>query len=144
MGLACGITCGASSDIAAAPLEMANLALCAAVRRLYAALLAGAFTKAFGSAFSDDALTAGSGLLAALDVFQRESGKFYPCPSKYNAYLRGETELNGHRLRWLALFNDESRDNCASRHPGARQREGLPQFADRSDYPGTLKTSTHS
>jgi len=111
--------------------EMANRSRGAVVARLRASSSAPAFRAAFGPGVFDDSLAAWRGLVAAFDVFQQSPTEFYPYTSKYDAFLRGQTELTQRERRGLALFNDRNRGNCAQCHPSAMKRGAFPQFTDR-------------
>ena len=111
--------------------EMANGTRAAVLTRLRASATAAQFRDAFGPGVFDDSTAAWKGLLAALEVFQENPADFYPYTSKYDAFLRGEAKLSAPEARGLALFNDESKGNCAQCHISAPVRGGLPQFTDR-------------
>jgi len=113
------------------PFEMANASRSAALAHLRASAAAPAFRAAFGAGIFDDSIAAWKGLLAALEVFQESPADFYPYTSKYDAFLRGEAELNAREQRGLELFNDSKKGNCAQCHPSARVRGRFPQFTDR-------------
>ena len=67
----------------------------------------------------------------ALEVFQQESGSFYPYSSKYDAVLAGRAQLTPQEARGLAAFNDPARGNCARCHISAPGLDGTPpHFTD--------------
>lgn len=111
--------------------EMANGARAVVLDRLRASNTAAAFRAAFGPDILGDSIAAWKGLLAALEVFQENPAEFYPYTSKYDAFLRGEAELDARERRGLALFNDERKGNCAQCHRSAMVRGAFPQFTDR-------------
>jgi cytochrome c peroxidase len=69
-------------------------------------------------------------VLLSLEVFQQSPKDFYPYTSRYDAWLRGKTELSAREKRGLALFNDPKKGNCASCHPSQIRAGALPQFTD--------------
>jgi cytochrome c peroxidase len=112
------------------PFEMANASPEAIVQKVERAAYAGRFRDTFGAdVFSDSAL-AFRGVLLALEVFQQSPEDFYPYSSKYDAWLRGKTELSVQEKRGLALFNDPKKGNCASCHPSQIRTGAFPQFTD--------------
>src|SRR5216684_2595014 len=58
-----------------------------------------------------------AGLLQALEAFEQRSTEFYPCSSRYDAYLAGKAALAVQEVRGLAAFNDPAKGNCAHCHP---------------------------
>jgi cytochrome c peroxidase len=67
----------------------------------------------------------------AIAQYQKEDGEFAEFTSKYDAFLRGQTQLTAQELRGLALFNDSNKGNCAACHPSAKGADGsLPLFTD--------------
>ena len=110
--------------------EMANASADAVVARVQRATYAAAFRDTFGDKVFDDKALAFKAVLMALEAFQQSPAEFYPYSSKYDAWLRHETALNGEELRGLAAFNDPARGNCARCHPSAMRRGAFPQFTD--------------
>jgi cytochrome c peroxidase len=111
--------------------EMANRTPEAVVARLRRASYAPRIRDAFGEAVfdKDDALFKAA--LMALEVFQQTPSEFYPYSSKYDDVLRGKAQLSPQEARGLALFNDESKGNCASCHLSAISTDGaFPLFTD--------------
>ncbi|MEO7085870.1 MAG: cytochrome c peroxidase [Gemmatimonadaceae bacterium] len=111
--------------------EMANASRGAVLARLRQSPTASKFRGALGLHIFDDSVAAWKGLLAALETFQESPEEFYPYTSKYDAFLRGETQLSARERRGLALFNDPAKGNCAQCHPSAMVRGASPQFTDR-------------
>lgn len=109
--------------------EMANLNADALIVRLTPAYAA-QFRRTFGGKIFDDKALAFKGVLMALEAFQQSPAEFYPYDSKYDAYLRHETDLSAQEQRGLAAFNDPERGNCARCHPSSMQRGAFPQFTD--------------
>lgn len=70
-------------------------------------------------------------ILDALETYQQDWKTFYPYTSKYDAYLAGKAELSPAEARGLALFEAESKGNCASCHFSEPGFDGTPpQFTD--------------
>ncbi|HKX44815.1 MAG TPA: cytochrome c peroxidase [Burkholderiaceae bacterium] len=112
------------------PFEMANADRDAVVAKLRASANATRFRDAFGAHVLDDPQLAWNGLLWALEVFQQSPAEFYPYSSKYDAFLRGQVELEARERRGLALFNDPAKGNCAACHPSAIKHGAFPSFTD--------------
>jgi cytochrome c peroxidase len=112
------------------PLEMANDDRAAVVARLRRSPNAARLAAAFGPSVLDDEALAWNGLLWALEVFQQSPADFSPFDSKYDAWLRRQTELSEAEQRGLALFNDAAKGNCARCHPSALKRGVFPSFTD--------------
>lgn len=112
------------------PFEMGNASAEAVVARLKHSPNAGQFRAAFGDGVFENAALAWNGLLLALEVFQQSPEDFYPYSSKYDAFLRAQTDLSPVEQRGLALFNDAGKGNCASCHPSTIKRGAFPQFTD--------------
>ena len=68
--------------------------------------------------------------LLSLEVFQQSPKEFYPYDSKFDAVLRGKATLDPQERRGLALFNDETKGNCASCHPSTIREVRSPRSAD--------------
>ncbi|KPC49926.1 cytochrome-c peroxidase [Amantichitinum ursilacus] len=67
----------------------------------------------------------------ALEDYQDTPADFYPYSSKYDAFLRHQTQLTKQELHGLEVFNDEEKGNCASCHISAVTPEGIfPNFSD--------------
>jgi len=113
------------------PFEMGNLDRAKLVSRLRRSPNAPLFRIAFGAHVLGHSALAWNGVLAALEAFQQSPRDFYPYTSKYDAYLRGQTDLTSRELRGLRVFNDPVRGNCAQCHPSAAAHGALPQFTDR-------------
>ena len=113
------------------PFEMANTDKAQVIARLRRSSSAEDFRRVFGDHALDDVSLAWNGVLMALEVFQQSPADFYPYSSKYDAFLRRQTELSPSEQRGLALFNDPAKGNCAGCHPSAMKRGAFPQFTDR-------------
>jgi len=112
------------------PFEMANANADALVANVRRAHYAAQFREAFGAAVFDDTALAFKAVLMALETFQQNPSEFYPYSSKYDAWLRHETQLTGGELRGLAAFNDPAKGNCARCHPSGMRKGAFPQFTD--------------
>jgi len=114
--------------------EMGNASAQELAARLRRAVYANAFREAFsapGKDVFDDAEQTLGWTTAALEVFQQSPAEFYPFSSKYDAFLRRQTQLSAEELRGLALFNDPKKGNCASCHPSTVKQSGaFPLFTD--------------
>jgi cytochrome c peroxidase len=112
------------------PLEMANedrVALAAKVEMRYGAALRDALGQSVG--IGDDGLLDVAG--KALEAYQQNYADFFPYTSKYDGFLAGKMRLNEQELRGLALFNDETKGNCANCHISTKAKDGTPpQFTD--------------
>lgn len=110
--------------------EMGNASQADVVERVRHARYAERFRKAFGDdifARPADAFAAAS---MALEVFQQTPGEFYPYSSKYDAFLRGQVELDRQEARGLALFNRADKGNCAACHISEVKSGAFPAFTD--------------
>jgi cytochrome c peroxidase len=112
------------------PREMANGSPEIVVAKLRRAAYAAAFRDTFGADVFADPATAFNAALLALEVFQQTPTEFYPYDSKYDAFLRGKSELTPSEARGLALFNDPAKGNCSTCHPSAIKAGSFPQFTD--------------
>ena len=61
----------------------------------------------------------------AIEAYEKTS-EVSPFNSKYDHWLRGETELNEQELRGLKLFEAEDKGNCAACHPSKPAEDGSP------------------
>jgi cytochrome c peroxidase len=108
-----------------APNEMANASGAQVVAKVRRSAYAAQFRRQFGLdvfARPDEAF---QDILLALEAFERTPSEFYPYSSKYDAYLRGETQLSDQELRGLEVFNHPDRGNCANCHV-SKPVDGLP------------------
>jgi cytochrome c peroxidase len=108
------------------PREMANADKAAVVRKLSKAGYGPDIRAAFGDMVFDDPERAFAALTAALEAYQQEAKEFAPFSSKYDAYLKRQTDLSPPEHRGLALFNDKKKGNCAACHPSTRGADGKP------------------
>jgi cytochrome c peroxidase len=112
------------------PFEMANSNADAVVERVSQAPYAPQFRETFGDAVLRDKALAFKAVLMALETYQQSPAEFYPYNSKYDAWLRRETQLTAEELRGLAAFNDPAKGNCARCHPSGLRNGAFPQFTD--------------
>jgi cytochrome c peroxidase len=113
------------------PFEMANADPAEVVAKVRRAPYAQMLRAAFAAEIFDNTEAAFAAILRAFEAYEQEWREFYPYSSKYDAYLAGEAKLSDAEARGLALFNDESKGNCASCHPSERGGDGTPpQFTD--------------
>ncbi|HEY0202037.1 MAG TPA: cytochrome c peroxidase [Burkholderiaceae bacterium] len=113
------------------PFEMANPSRQAVLERLARSPNAQALRDAFGARLFDNQQLAWNALVLSLEVFQQSPADFYPYSSRYDAFLRGQTKLSPTEMRGLALFNDQTKGNCASCHLSGVKRGAFPQFTDQ-------------
>jgi cytochrome c peroxidase len=112
------------------PLEMAMPSKAAVVERLREAHYAQAFVDAFGADVLADVDRAFERLTFALAQYQLEDPDFAPFSSKYDATLAGRAQLTRQEARGLALFEDETKGNCAACHPSRPSGGKPPLFTD--------------
>jgi cytochrome c peroxidase len=115
------------------PLEMAiptKLALVDRVRnRPYAQLI----ESVFGTAIWQNTPATLDAIALALSSFEASDSFAQRFSSKYDAYLRKQTELSDAEARGLALFEDEKKGNCAACHQSKVSEQGdWPLFTDFS------------
>ena len=85
----------------------------------------------YGETIFADPERAFAALSEALEVYQEYPPEFSPFTSKYDAYLRGVTDLSATEARGLQAFNDPERGNCARCHLSRLGGRGaLPLFTD--------------
>jgi len=113
------------------PFEMANKDGAAVTSALRKAAYADEFKAAFGDDVFDHASDAFGAAAEALGTFEQSAADFYPYSSRYDAFLAGKAELTAQELRGRALFEDETKGNCASCHLSEPANDGEPpQFTD--------------
>ncbi len=111
--------------------EMGNFDAAAVLARLQHGPLAAQFSKTYGENIFEQPEQALRWALMSLEVFQESPADFYPSTSKYDAFLRKQVKLSPQELRGLALFNDETKGNCAACHISQITPGGaFPQFTD--------------
>jgi cytochrome c peroxidase len=116
-----------------APNEMANGDAASVVVKVRRAHYAQDFRSVFGRDIFEDEERAFQDVLSALAAFQKTAAEFYPYTSKYDAFLRGEVELDSAEERGVAVFKDPKKGNCASCHI-AVARNGTPPLFTDYDY----------
>jgi len=110
--------------------EMANTGAADIAAKLSRTAYAAEFRAAFGAGIFRDPERALEAGLAALDAFQQVPAEFFPYSSRYDAFLRGELDLNEAEERGVALFKDPAKGNCASCHLVASRAGTPPSFTD--------------
>jgi len=107
------------------PLEMANpdtLTIAGKLRALSYTVL---FTEVYGPGALSNPGTAFTNMADAIEAYEKTS-EVSPFSSKYDHWLRGETELSMQELRGLKLFEAEDKGNCAACHPSRPAEDGSP------------------
>jgi len=112
------------------PVEMAMPSKAAVVEHLRRAAYAADFAAVFGSDVFGDVERAYAGITIALAQYQREDEEFAAFSSKYDAFLAGRAQLTEQEARGLALFEDETKGNCAACHPSRPVDGQPPLFTD--------------
>ena len=111
--------------------EMGNRDTATVLAKLKQGPLAAQFRQTYGNDIFEQPDEALRWALMSLEVFQESPTDFYPYTSKYDAFLRKQVKLDPQELRGLALFNDETKGNCASCHISRISEGGaFPQFTD--------------
>src|SRR3569833_1481435 len=113
------------------PQEMANSSPGEIVAKVRTGAHAACVKSPFGDDVFDQDEKAFKAVLMALEVFQQSPREFYPYDSKYDGWLRRQTQLSPAEVRGLKWFNDPHGGNCASCHPSQIRNDGaFPQFTD--------------
>jgi cytochrome c peroxidase len=122
------------------PLEMANPDTMTIAKKLRGLNYSVLFTEVYGDDALSDPGTAFTNMADAIEAYEKTS-EVNPFNSKYDYWLRGETELSEEELRGLKLFEAEDKGNCAACHPNRNSEDGLPPlFTDFTyDNLGTPK-----
>lgn len=112
------------------PLEMANPDIQTIFETLQVLDYASLFTEVYGEAALSDPTVAFDHMANAIEAYEKSS-EVSPFSSKYDYWLRGESELNAQELRGLELFEAEDKGNCAACHPSRPEENGSqPLFTD--------------
>ena len=124
------------------PLEMANPDIETIAEKLQALNYAELFTEVYGADALRDPAKAYDNMADAIAAYEKTS-EVSPFSSKYDHFLRGETELSEQEMRGLRLFEDEDKGNCAACHPSKSDdddEDSRPLFTDFTyDNLGTPK-----
>jgi len=107
------------------PLEMANPDTLTIAEKLRSLSYATLFTEVYGPDALSNPGKAFTHMADAIEAYERTS-EVSPFSSKYDHWLRGETELSEQELRGLKLFEDEEKGNCAACHPSRPAKDGSP------------------
>jgi cytochrome c peroxidase len=111
-------------------LEMANPDTLTIAKKLRDLSYSALFTEVYGLNALSNPATAFNNMANAIEAYEKTS-EFSPFNSKYDHWLRGETELSEQELRGLKLFEAEDKGNCAACHPSRPAADGsLPLFTD--------------
>jgi cytochrome c peroxidase len=110
--------------------EMANAKPAELVLRLRKTEYVADFRRVFGADMFAQVDRAFAGILQALDAFESTPGEFAPYSSRYDAFLRGELDLEPNEERGVALFKDPAKGNCASCHIVTSHGDTPPAFTD--------------
>jgi cytochrome c peroxidase len=110
--------------------EMANRTPAEFAARLRRSPAAAAFRRVFGIEVFQDPQRTFADAEMALEAFQKTPAEFFPYSSRYDAFLRGEIELDEREERGVALFKDPAKGNCASCHLITGRGGTPPAFTD--------------
>lgn len=112
------------------PLEMANPDTLTILKKLRSLSYANLFNQVYGSDALRNPGAAFNNMADAIEAFEKTS-EVSPFTSKYDYWLRDETELNEQELHGLKLFEAEDKGNCAACHPNTISEDGSrPLFTD--------------
>jgi cytochrome c peroxidase len=107
------------------PLEMANPDVETIAAKLRALDYARLFTEVYGEDALANPQKAFDHMADAIAAYER-TPEVNPFDSKYDHWLRGETELSEQERRGLRLFEAEDKGNCAACHPSRSAPDGSP------------------
>lgn len=107
------------------PLEMANPDTLTIAGKLRALSYATLFTEVYSPDALSDPHTAFNNMANAIAAYENTS-EVSPFSSKYDLWLRDETELSKQELRGLKIFEAEDKGNCAACHPSRPAEDGSP------------------
>jgi cytochrome c peroxidase len=113
------------------PLEMNNPSRKAVVDKIAASRYAAAFRQEFGTDIFNNTDAAFTQIGVAIEAFERLA--LQPFTSKYDAMVRGTTNLTPNEARGMALFMDPNRANCAGCHL-MNPKSGNPQDSLFSEF----------
>ncbi|KPF69503.1 cytochrome C peroxidase [beta proteobacterium AAP99] len=112
------------------PLEMANRSPAELLAKVRAAGHGAALERLFGADLFKDEALALNAVLLVLEVYQQTPASFSPFSSKYDAVLRGQTQLSAAEARGLELFRRPDKGNCALCHVADIKEGAFPLFTD--------------
>jgi cytochrome c peroxidase len=107
------------------PLEMANPDTLSITKKLRALSYLDLFTEVYGPDALSNPSRAFTNMADAVAAYERTS-EVSPFNSKYDHWLRGETELSEQELHGLELFEAEDKGNCAACHPSRPADDSSP------------------
>jgi len=109
--------------------EMNNASKEEVVSKVARSAVAADFEFVFGSEIFSNTDSAFDAIAEAIASFEM-SDTFAPFSSKYDLFLDGKEQLSDQELRGLAVFNSETKGNCAACHPSAPSGSSPPLFTD--------------
>jgi cytochrome c peroxidase len=109
---------------------MANSSPVELVTRLRKTEYVGQFRAVFGTDMFVRPEQAFAAILKALDAFESSPSEFSPYSSRYDAFLRGDIDLEPAEERGAGLFKDPAKGNCASCHVVTSRADKPPAFTD--------------
>lgn len=107
------------------PLEMANPDVSAIAEKLRNLNYASLFKEVYGPEALEIPQTAFVNMSDAIAAYEKTS-EVSPFSSKYDRWLRGETELGEQELHGLQIFEAPDKGNCAACHPVKPAEDGSP------------------
>jgi cytochrome c peroxidase len=107
------------------PLEMANPDTLTIAGKLRVLGYADLFTDIYGPGALSDPGMAFANMADAIEAYEKTT-EVSPFSSKYDYWLRGDTDLSEQELRGLGIFEAEDKGNCAACHPSRPAMDGSP------------------
>jgi cytochrome c peroxidase len=115
------------------PLEMANLDKRTVVEKVARSSYAWLFTWLHGDEAFVDVDLAYRRIAEAIAAFERTE-TFAPFSSKFDHYLKGQTQLSAAEARGMALFSAVDKGNCAACHPLTPINDGKTRLLTDFSY----------
>jgi cytochrome c peroxidase len=113
------------------PIEMGNPSAAAVVKAVQNGPFAVAMKQLYGAQIFSDPATAYDAITDAIAQFEK-TPQVSPFSSKYDAYLKGKTQLSPAEARGLTVFNGKAL--CFSCHPSAPAADGSPPLFTNFTY----------
>jgi len=114
------------------PLEMANRDTVSIFEKLVKLEYSGMFKEVYGPDALSSPSLAFNNMADAIAAYEMTE-EFRPFTSKFDYFLRGETDLTDQEMSGMALFVSELKGNCAACHPHTALPDGTPPlFTDFS------------
>lgn len=107
------------------PIEMANPDTLTIAEKLRALAYVDRIYEIYGPDALDTPEKAFANMADAMAAYER-TPEVNPFNSKYDYWLKGETNLTEQELRGLALFEAEDKGNCAACHPCRPSEDNFP------------------